>query len=143
MPLKLSVGLSKKIGLPDYGSLGVSCSVEVELEAAALENLDSFHRCVGHAYTACRQAVSEELARHQQATGGLPGAQESVAGGSNGHSSRSTSASGYRASGKQVDYARQLSLGRFGVSAPAGSKHSQKNCSTSRLPICRAWTPAV
>ena len=108
MPLKLNVGLSKKLGLPDYGSLGVSCSVEVELEASALENLDSFHRRVGHAYSACRQAVTEELARHQPASGGVAGAQEAATAGSNGSSARPATASGHRASGKQVDYARQL-----------------------------------
>jgi hypothetical protein len=32
MPLRLHVGLTKKIGQPDYGSLGASCSVEVELD---------------------------------------------------------------------------------------------------------------
>jgi hypothetical protein len=30
--LKLSVSTSKKIGLPDYGSLGASCGVELELD---------------------------------------------------------------------------------------------------------------
>jgi hypothetical protein len=37
MPLKLNVSLSKKIGLPDYGSLGASCHVEVELDGSLLE----------------------------------------------------------------------------------------------------------
>src|SRR5436190_920785 len=66
MPLTLNVGLSKKVGLPDYGSLGVSCNVEVELDATLLLNdLDGFQQKVKQAYLACHQAVQEELHRQQ------------------------------------------------------------------------------
>jgi hypothetical protein len=62
--LKVSVGLSKKVGLPEFGSLGASCHVEVELDSALLQNdLEKFQQHVRRAYAACAQAVNEELTR--------------------------------------------------------------------------------
>ena len=71
MPMKLNVGLCRKIGQPDYGSLGATCNVEVELSSSLLQDdLEGFHRQVRAAYDACRQAVSDELARNQSTGSG-------------------------------------------------------------------------
>lgn len=131
MPLTLNVGLSKKIGLPDYGSLGASCHVEVELDSTLLfDDLDGFQQKVKLAYAACHQAVSDEIQRQQEA-GNLNGASVPANGnrvrndrhaghgnGSeangdparNGAGGRSESGTlgPNRASSKQLSYARQL-----------------------------------
>jgi len=68
MPLILNVGLAKELRQPDGGSVGASCDVRVELDAALWTgDPDAFHRRVRNAYAACRQAVNRELAR--QTTG--------------------------------------------------------------------------
>ncbi|HEV3163715.1 MAG TPA: hypothetical protein VGZ22_06715 [Isosphaeraceae bacterium] len=67
MPLKLSIGLSRKVGQPDFGSLGASCGVEIELESSLLDrDREGFHRRVRELYALCAQSVDEELASHQR-----------------------------------------------------------------------------
>lgn len=62
--MKINVGLSQKRGLPNYGSAGASCHVEVELDGAMLAHDPArFQQRVREAFAACRQAVDEELAR--------------------------------------------------------------------------------
>jgi hypothetical protein len=64
--MKLNVGVSRKVGLPDYGSVGASCNLELELDAGLLDkDLDAFHAHVSSAYVAAHQAVHDELARLQ------------------------------------------------------------------------------
>ena len=63
MPTKLSIGFSKKIGTADYGSLGASCSVEVEIDNGCLQgNAELFRRAAQTAFQNCRDAVEEQLA---------------------------------------------------------------------------------
>lgn len=63
MPMTVKVGLAQKVGQPDYGSLGASCEVSLELDAGLLfSDFDGFHRKIQTAYVACRQAVQDELA---------------------------------------------------------------------------------
>jgi len=65
MPLKLTVGLSKKVGLPEFSSVGASCSLDCELDSTLLDgNREGFRERVAAIYNACRQAIDDELARH-------------------------------------------------------------------------------
>ena len=64
MPLKLHAGLSKKVGLPAYGSLGASCHIEIELETSLLvRDPDGFQQQVQQAFGVCARAVQSELDR--------------------------------------------------------------------------------
>ena len=73
MPMKLNVGVSRKVGLPNYGSVGASCNLELELDATLLErDLDAFHTQIRGAYVAAHKAVHDELARLQTLTGNRP-----------------------------------------------------------------------
>ena len=63
MPTTLAVGLQKKVGLPDYGSLGASVHLEFEIDRGLLEqDPDGFQRKVSEAFAACRKAVHSQLA---------------------------------------------------------------------------------
>jgi len=65
VPLRLTVGVSRKVGLPDFGSVGASCSLELEVESALIDDLGGFHTRVRDVYVAAHQAVHDELARLQ------------------------------------------------------------------------------
>jgi len=65
MPLRLNVGVSKKLGLPAYSSVGASCNLEVELENGILRDPAGFRDQVQGAFLAAQRAVDDELDRLQ------------------------------------------------------------------------------
>jgi len=70
MAIKINVGVSKKIGLPDYGSAGSHCNIEIEADNSILDNLDLFLRRVNDAYEMARQSVDAELDHHRPGNAG-------------------------------------------------------------------------
>lgn len=124
MPVKLSIGLSRKIGLPDYSSLGANCQIELELESAILSRDpvglgDQARR----AYAACAEAVEDALQRHRPAD---PGSRQA------GH--RSTANNGRSvhryttlpATAKQLEFARKLATQIPGMEEPGLEAFSQE-----------------
>ena len=86
MAVTLSVGLQKKVGLPDYGSFGASCHVEFEIDRCLIDqDLDGFHQKVAGAFAACRRAVNDQLA--QQSGHSSPNG--------NGHAGNNSNRNGY------------------------------------------------
>ena len=65
MPLKLNVGVSRKLGLPAYSSICASCNLEVELDNGLLLDPAAFRDRARGAFLAAEQAVDDELARLQ------------------------------------------------------------------------------
>ena len=126
MPLRLQVGLQQKVGLPDYGSLGASCHVELELDGQLIaRSPDAFQQEVARAFEACRQAVQAELVRSKPTvTNGTSKTNGSIGGNGRqpGDSRRRATASQVRAlqaiAGRQkFDLAAELRQ-RFGVARP-------------------------
>jgi hypothetical protein len=72
MPLKLNVGLSRKIGQPHFGSRGASLNLELELDAAAIDAPDRLRERIRHLYGLMKLSIDEELATAQPVGGGTP-----------------------------------------------------------------------
>ncbi len=117
MPMKLNVGVCRKIGQPDYGSLGATCNVEVELSSSLIfDDPDAFRRTVHQVYAACERAVDEQLGAQQQpssATGdhgqAEPPPQRNNGTDAGHHNGNGHNGNGGRgASDKQLTYVRQL-----------------------------------
>ena len=62
--MRLIVGLTKKVGLPGFGSLAATCQLESD-EHSSTPSSGDFARRVERAFASCRDAVEAELRRHQ------------------------------------------------------------------------------
>jgi hypothetical protein len=128
MPITLNVGLTKELGLPNRGSLLVSCGIELSLdETLALDDAAGLRHQARRIYAACRQAVDEELARQKanqgvdrangRANGDVSSSSPLAAPTVSNHRAEADSpaatdrhplANGHSASGKQLEYIRRL-----------------------------------
>jgi hypothetical protein len=63
--MKISLGINKKVGLPNYGSAGSLCTIDLDLDDSLLNTPDEFQRRVQNAYGVARQCVESELAHHR------------------------------------------------------------------------------
>lgn len=66
MPLKLSIGLSRKVGQPNFGSRQASIGLEVELDSALLSEPQSLQERVDLLYRFADRAIEAELAHPRQ-----------------------------------------------------------------------------
>jgi hypothetical protein len=63
MPLKLSIGLSRKVGEVNYGSRGATVGLEMEADASLAQRPEEFCRQIGQLFRLARESVDRELAR--------------------------------------------------------------------------------
>ena len=133
MGIKLNVGISKKIGLPDYGSAGSQCNLEIELDNAALDRPEEFHRRVREAYTACRSAVEDELGNHriggapkQDTRPSVPSKTEYRNSPPQERNDNHRNGNRFPVSAKQLDFIGKLSKGIRGLSAQKLDEYCQR-----------------
>jgi hypothetical protein len=61
MPLKLNVGLNKKVGEANYGSRGASVNLELEVDSSLIDQPAKLQQQVGNLFQQARAAVETEL----------------------------------------------------------------------------------
>ena len=103
MPLKINVGLNRKIGEANYGSRGACVNIEVEVEPTLVEKPDQLRERVRYLFQIAKASVEEELngqGANDAASSQHNGNASTHNTGGNGH--------GHQATDKQLGYARQL-----------------------------------
>lgn len=119
--LKLNVGLSKKVGEPDYGSRGASVNLELELDAGSASDPNRLRERIRHLFQLARGSIQEELSGNGQ-TAATNGNGHANSGNGNGQRSRAATQSQVRAihaiaNRQRIDLGQLLSQ-RFQVGRP-------------------------
>jgi hypothetical protein len=89
MPLKLNIGSSKKVGLPDYGSKGASVNLELELDSSLLQTPGQLQQQIQTLFQQARDAVEAELFGREATPGMTQNGQHGTPSGRNGSQRRS------------------------------------------------------
>lgn len=61
MPIKINIGVSRKVGEANFGSRGASINLEAELDASIVSDQHRFKERVRSLYAMARRSVNEEL----------------------------------------------------------------------------------
>src|SRR4051812_27223887 len=69
MPLKLNIGLSRKVGESNYGSRGASVNVELELDSGLVAEPAKLQDRIRQLFTLVRTSLAEELDGNGHAAG--------------------------------------------------------------------------
>ena len=136
MPMKLSIGLSRKIGLLDYGSLGATCHLELELDSALLSRDPvSLGDRARQAYSACAEAIEDALKRHRPADP-RPCSNDRAQASSQRHFAHRYVA--LPATAKQLEFARQLATQISSLDEPGLTAFTQEHWGKSPANLDRS-----
>lgn len=145
MPLKASIGLSRKVGQENYGSLGANCQLEVELDASLIGDAEAFREKIQRLYALANQALVDQLA--QQSTASPSNVQNG-----NGHSKPNSNGNGHSkprngngsnekpdesddppASNKQIKYLLDIARQRHRMDLAQTAEYCQESVGTSDI----------
>lgn len=103
MPVKLNIGLSRKVGEANFGSRGASINLEVELDIGTLNDADQLRERVRDLYELARQSVDDELHRAADDRNPAPRADELSVNRLHGHSGNGHAANSVPRNGHAVN----------------------------------------
>jgi hypothetical protein len=61
MPLKLNIGMSRKVGEPNYGSRGATVGLEMEVDSSLVDQPRQLHERIARLFRLAKQSVDREL----------------------------------------------------------------------------------
>ena len=66
MPLKLNIGLSRKVGEPNYCSRGAAVNIELELDSSLVTEPDRLQDRIRQMFRLAKESVDEQLSQTSQ-----------------------------------------------------------------------------